>query len=179
MNKSITKEHVENIKQNIELLDELGYKLFSIIGYKGSNEILINRIKKDLLDNNTFFDKNGEIVSDINQIHNIKNIELFASKMVQEVKYIFEEDDINDLEPYSKELCLCTADNIVGYEFTNDSIFQAEIEIIKVVQGETFIPYTQENYDKNVHDSLIEIMKEIILDYRHRKLIREHYESGI
>ncbi len=146
----ITKLLIENIKNNIDVLDELGYELFGSIASRSSNIMLYDRTKESL-----------DCITKESLYNEIQSI------------YTNDYEEYNEMCVFDQMLFDTSVDDILNYMPSTEPIYQIELKIIDLICEGTG-EYPQ---NKKEHDNLIEVMKTIIMAYRHEKLIKEAKEN--
>lgn len=140
---------IDSIKNNIEELDSLGYELFGVIAELSSFNMFLERIKEEVCENDA------------------EALYSYIQNMINDDYFEYGEE-INC--PFTKMLYECPKDEILDFMPNTNPIIEAEDKIIKLIVGETKL----DNYTREV---LIDFLKEVILAYRHKKLIQECKEK--
>lgn len=143
---NVTKLLIENIKNNIDSLDELGYELFGLIASRNSNIMLYERTKESFN-----CDSKESLYNEIQSI------------------YANDYDEYDDMCIFDQMLYRTSVDDILNYMPSTEPIYQTELKIVNLIcVGTGEYPSNEEE-----HDILIDVMKSIIMAYRHDKLIKE------
>lgn len=142
--RELTSQEAEHLMNNIDELDEIGYQLFDIIAQKSSTQMLYNRLVENHITSNELY---------------------------KELQDIFKEDiDLHDenytMNVYDYLLFTCPKENILTLKFDDEPIKRVEDQLLKFVFGDKIIPESERN-------ELIEYLKDIIMGYRHMKLVME------